>query len=94
VPGQLTKVRRARLDALAKAAVIAVVDSPELVADRATLFLHRAPATLPASMRDLLDHLRTGDTPLHGRKVLIVDDDIRSAFALTSVLEQHDVKVV
>ncbi|HUA46674.1 MAG TPA: response regulator [Solirubrobacteraceae bacterium] len=94
LPRQLSKVQRARLDALAKAAVITVVDSPELVADRATLFLHRAPATLPASMRDLLDHLRTGDTPLQGRKVLVVDDDIRSAFALTSVLEQHDVKVV
>jgi signal transduction histidine kinase/CheY-like chemotaxis protein len=94
VPRELSKVQRARLDALAKAAVVAVVDSPELLADRATLFLHRAQATLPASMRDLLDHLRTGDTSLHGKKVLVIDDDIRSAFALTSVLEQHEVKVV
>jgi signal transduction histidine kinase/CheY-like chemotaxis protein len=94
VPRDLTKVQRARLDALAKGAVIAVVDSPELLADRATLFLHRAPATLPASMRKLLDRLRTGDAPLHGRKVLVIDDDIRSGFALTSLLEQHGMKVV
>ena len=91
---ELSRVQRARLDALAKAAVIAVVDSPELLADRATLFLHREPATLPSSMRSLLDRLRGGDAPLHGRKVLVVDDDIRSAFALTSVLEQQDMKVV
>ena len=94
VPRELTKVQRARLDALAKAAVIAVVDSPELLADRATLFLHREPATLPSSMRDLLDRLRVGDAPLHGKKILVVDDDIRSAFALTSMLEHHEMKVV
>src|SRR5581483_4264016 len=51
VPGELSRVERARLDAVAKAAIIAVVDSPELLADRATLYLHRAPATLPSSMR-------------------------------------------
>jgi signal transduction histidine kinase/CheY-like chemotaxis protein len=91
---ELTKVQRARLDAVAKAAVIAVVDSPEQLADRATLFLHREPATLPTSMRNLLDRLRAGDAPLQGKKVLVIDDDIRSAFALTSVLEQHEMKVV
>jgi CheY-like chemotaxis protein len=87
-------VQRARLEAVAKAAVIAVVDSPELLADRATLFLHREAATLPSSMRNLLDRLRTGHAPLAGKKVLVVDDDVRSAFALTSVLEQQDMKVV
>jgi signal transduction histidine kinase/CheY-like chemotaxis protein len=94
LPRELSRVQRARLDALAKAAVVAVVDSPELLADRSTLFLHREPATLPSSMRSLLDRLRVGDAPLQGRKVLVVDDDIRSAFALTSVLEQQDMKVV
>jgi signal transduction histidine kinase/CheY-like chemotaxis protein len=94
VPGELTKVQRARLDALAKAAVITIVDSPELLADRATLFLHRAQATLPSSMRSLLDRLTVGDAPLHGKKVLVIDDDIRSGFALTSMLELHGMKVV
>jgi signal transduction histidine kinase/CheY-like chemotaxis protein len=91
---ELTKVQRARLEAVAKAAVIAVVDSPELLADRATLFLHREAATLPSSMRNLLDRLRAGHAPLAGKKVLVVDDDVRSAFALTSVLEQQEMKVV
>ena len=94
VPGAMTKVQRARLDALAKAAVITIVDSPELLADRATLFLHRAQATLPSSMRTMLDRLTVGDAPLHGKKVLVVDDDIRSGFALTSMLELHGMKVI
>ena len=62
--------------------------------DRAALFLHRAEATLPSQTRELLGHLRTGDAPLHGRKVLVIDDDIRNVFALTSTLEQRGMKVV
>jgi signal transduction histidine kinase/PleD family two-component response regulator len=94
VDGELSKPERARLDALAKGAVIAVADSPELLVDRAALFLHRVEATLPAQVRKMLDVLRTGDAPLHGKKVLIVDDDIRNVFALASSLEQRGMKVV
>jgi CheY-like chemotaxis protein len=94
VDGELSKAERARLDALSKGAVIAVADSPELLVDRAALFLHRVEATLPAQARRMLDVLRTGDAPLHGKKVLIVDDDIRNVFALASSLEQRGMKVV
>jgi signal transduction histidine kinase/CheY-like chemotaxis protein len=94
VPDELSRLERARLDAVAKAAVIAVVDSPEQLADRATLFLHRAPGTLPKSMRGLLDRASGETALLHGRKVLVIDDDIRSGFALTSMLEQYGMKVV
>jgi signal transduction histidine kinase/CheY-like chemotaxis protein len=94
VEPQLTKGQRARLDALAKTAAIAVVDSPELLADRAALFLHLPEATLPRSVQTLLDDARHGEVTLHGKKVLIIDDDIRSGFALTSMLEQHGMKVV
>jgi HAMP domain-containing protein/signal transduction histidine kinase/DNA-binding response OmpR family regulator len=94
VPGALSKADRARLDAAAKSAVITIADSPERLVDRAALFLHRAEATLPSQTRELLDHLRTGDAPLHGRKVLVIDDDIRNVFALTSTLEQRGMKVV
>ncbi|MBV9195505.1 MAG: response regulator, partial [Solirubrobacterales bacterium] len=90
----LSTAHRARLDALAKAAVVTVVDSPERLVDRAALFLHRAEAALPAPTRDLLEQLRSGDAPLHGRKVLVVDDDIRNVFALASTLEQRAMKVV
>jgi HAMP domain-containing protein/signal transduction histidine kinase/CheY-like chemotaxis protein len=90
----LSNTDRARLDAVAKSGVITIADSPERLADRAALFLHRAEATLPIQTRELLGHLRTGDAPLHGRKVLVIDDDIRNVFALTSTLEQRGMKVV
>jgi CheY-like chemotaxis protein len=92
--GSLSKTERARLDALAKSAVITIADSPERLVDRAAMFLHRAESTLPSQTRELLDHLRTGDAPLQGRKVLVIDDDIRNVFALTSTLEQRGMKVV
>jgi signal transduction histidine kinase/HAMP domain-containing protein/CheY-like chemotaxis protein len=94
VQGSLSKADRARLDALAKSAVITIVDSPERLIERASLFLHRAEATLPIQTREMLGHLRIGDAPLHGRKVLVIDDDIRNVFALTSTLEQRGMKVV
>ncbi|MBV9804191.1 MAG: response regulator, partial [Solirubrobacterales bacterium] len=94
VEGSLSKADRARLEALAKSAVITVADSPERLVDRASLFLHRSEATLPMQTRELLGHLRTGDGLLHGRKVLVIDDDIRNVFALTSTLEQRGMKVV
>ncbi|HUB03464.1 MAG TPA: response regulator, partial [Solirubrobacteraceae bacterium] len=94
VADSLSKADRARLDAAAKSAVITIADSPERLVDRAALFLHRAEATLPSQTRELLGHLRTGDAPLHGRKVLVIDDDIRNVFALTSTLEQRGMKVV
>jgi CheY-like chemotaxis protein len=94
VRGTLPRAERARLDALSKSAVIHVVDSPERLVDRAALFLHRAEAQLPTPTRRMLGRLRTGDAPLQGKKVLVVDDDIRNVFALTSTLEQRGMKVV
>jgi HAMP domain-containing protein/signal transduction histidine kinase/CheY-like chemotaxis protein len=94
VQGKLSRPDRARLDALSKSAVINVVDSPERLVDRAALFLHRAEAQLPTPTRKMLGRLRTGDAPLQGKKVLVVDDDIRNVFALTSTLEQRGMKVV
>jgi CheY-like chemotaxis protein len=94
VKGKLPKAERARLDALSKAAVITVADSPERLVDRAALFLHRVEATLPGPTRKMLGQLRTGDASLQGKKVLVVDDDIRNVFALTSALEQRGMKVV
>jgi HAMP domain-containing protein/signal transduction histidine kinase/CheY-like chemotaxis protein len=94
VDEDLAKAERARLEALSKAAVLLVVDSPERLVDRAAVFLHRAEAAMPSSTRKLLGELRTGDAPLQGKKVLVVDDDIRNVFALTSTLEQRGMKVV
>jgi CheY-like chemotaxis protein len=91
---KLPKPDRARLEALSKSAAMTVVDSPERLVDRATLYLHRVEADLPASARKMLDQLRSGDASLRGKKVLVIDDDIRNVFALTSTLEQRGMKVV
>jgi HAMP domain-containing protein/signal transduction histidine kinase/CheY-like chemotaxis protein len=91
---KLPTADRARLDALSKTAVMAVADSPERLVDRAALFLHRVEAQLPTQTRRMLGALRTGDGPLQGKKVLVIDDDIRNVFALTSTLEQRGMKVV
>ncbi len=93
-PDPLAKADRARLEALAKSAVMTVVDSPERLIDRAALYLHRVEADLPVSARKMLGELRSGDAPLQGKKVLVVDDDIRNVFALTSTLEHRGMKVV
>jgi len=91
---KLPAADRARVDALAKAAVICVADSPERLVDRCALFLHRVEAQLPRETRMMLGDLRTGDAPLEGKKVLVIDDDIRNVFALTSTFEQRGMKVV
>ena len=73
---------------------MAVADSPERLVDRAAVFLHRVEAQLPTPTRRMIGALRTGNAPLQGRKVLVIDDDIRNVFALTSTLEQRGMKVV
>ena len=94
LPSKLPNTDRARIDALSKTAVMAVADSPERLVDRAAVFLHRVEAQLPTPTRRMIGALRTGNAPLQGRKVLVIDDDIRNVFALTSTLEQRGMKVV
>jgi HAMP domain-containing protein/signal transduction histidine kinase/DNA-binding response OmpR family regulator len=94
VLGRLSNADRARIDALSKAAVMEIADSPERLVDRSALFLHRVEAQLPTPTRRMLGALRTGQAALRGKKVLVIDDDIRNVFALTSTLEQRGMKVV
>jgi CheY-like chemotaxis protein len=94
VKEKLSNADRARIDAVCKTAVMAVADSPERLVDRTAVFLHRVEAQLPTPTRRLIGALRTGNASLQGRKVLVVDDDIRNVFALTSTLEQRGMKVV
>ena len=81
-------VAAARL--LSKSAVAREVQSPERLLDLTALVLHRRLEDLPESQRKTILDLHNGDKTLSGRKVLIVDDDIRNIFALTSTLEQHN----
>ena len=70
------------------------VHSPERLLDQAAFFLHRNVAKLPEGRRQLLLDLHQSDKVLAGRKVLIVDDDMRNIFALSTVLEEHDMVIV
>ncbi len=84
---------RARLEELAGAVNAKVVSTPERLVDETALHLHRMEARLPAATRKLLLQLRTADSVFHAKRVLIVDDDIRNVFALTSALEMRGMKV-
>ncbi|HYQ95253.1 MAG TPA: response regulator, partial [Burkholderiales bacterium] len=85
-------------DDLRKLAEVAVLKSArtlEAVLEEATLFLHQTVSDLPTNKRDqLLAAIQLATPDLAGRKVLIVDDDIRNIFALTGALEQHGITVL
>ncbi|TMH88943.1 MAG: response regulator, partial [Betaproteobacteria bacterium] len=78
-----------KLRKLAEVVILRNVSTPEAVLEEATLFLHQATERLPGKTRELLAQRRKSPQELSGKKALIVDDDIRNIFALTSVLEQH-----
>jgi CheY-like chemotaxis protein len=84
----------ARLHMLARSVIVKDVESPERLLDETSLFLHRVVADLPEEKRRMLDRLHRSDEALVGRKVLIVDDDVRNIFALSSVLERRGMTVL
>ncbi len=82
---------------LAHAARISVVkraNTLERVLDETVLLLHRAEGDLTEEQCRILENLRKTDPTLIGKTVLVVDDDVRNIFALTSLLEEHNMKVV
>jgi CheY-like chemotaxis protein len=74
--------------------VLKGVQSPERLLDEATLFLHLPTTQLTPEKQQMLGRVRQSDDALGGKKVLVVDDDVRNIFALTSLLERHDMEVV
>jgi len=70
------------------------VQSPERLLDETALFLHRVIADLPPAKQRMIEALHQSDEPLKGRKVLVVDDDVRNIFALNSLLERHEMQVI
>src|SRR5262249_40356349 len=91
---ELTIEEEARLRTAAKSIVLKDVQSPERLLDETGLFLHRIVANLPESKQRMLDRLHGSSEVLRGRRVLVVDDDARNIFALTSVLENYDMQAV
>lgn len=91
---ELSRREVTRLKRIAKTIVIKDAQSPERLLDETALFLHRSPTSLPELQRRMLEDIHAADGGLAGRKVQIVDDDLRNIFALSSVLERQQMKVL
>jgi CheY-like chemotaxis protein len=85
----LSSQEQAQLARLSEAVVLKGTCSPERLLDETALFLHRVHARLPDAQRHLLDRIRTSDPLLADKRVLLVDDDMRNVFTLTTLLERH-----
>jgi CheY-like chemotaxis protein len=91
---ELSADEEARLHMLARSVVVKGVESPERLLDQTSLFLHRPVVELAPEKQQMLERLHRSDENLVGRQVLIVDDDVRNIFALSSVLERRGMKVL
>ncbi|GAB6041044.1 response regulator [Endothiovibrio diazotrophicus] len=74
--------------------IVKEVQSPERLLDEAVLFLHRVEAGLPAEQQQMIRQVHDKESILRGRKILIVDDDMRNVYALAATLEEKEVEVV
>jgi HAMP domain-containing protein/CheY-like chemotaxis protein/signal transduction histidine kinase len=91
---ELSPVEEAQLRSMAKSIVLKDVQSPERLLDETSLFLHRVIAELPEGKRKMIERLHGSTETLRGRKVLVVDDDARNIFALTTILENQEMEVL
>ncbi|MHC5672252.1 response regulator [Nostoc sp.] len=91
---ELSRQEETQLRGLAETIIIKNVRSPERLLDETALFLHRVQANLPPPKRQMLEQLHQTDPVLANRKILIVDDDLRNIFALTSFLESYQMQVL
>jgi HAMP domain-containing protein/signal transduction histidine kinase/DNA-binding response OmpR family regulator len=91
---ELSPEEDARLHTMARSVVVKGVESPERLLDETALFLHRVVADLPVAKQRMLERLHSSDEDLMRRTVLLVDDDARNIFALSSVLERRGMEVL
>jgi signal transduction histidine kinase/CheY-like chemotaxis protein/CHASE3 domain sensor protein len=90
----LTRDEEAELRKYSRSIIIKGARSPERLLDEVTLFLHKVESQLSHERQTMLKTARSRDKVFEGRKVLLVDDDVRNIFALTSALEQKGAIVV
>ncbi|MFL5481669.1 MAG: HAMP domain-containing protein [Gemmatimonadaceae bacterium] len=86
---ELSQKEETEIRKYAETIILKDVKSPERLLDETALFLHRIEAKLPEQKRKMLEHLHDSDSVVAGKAVLVVDDDVRNIFSLTSVLEDH-----
>ncbi len=90
---ELPQKEQERLQSLALKGIVKEVQTPERLLDETALFLHRVVSKLPEERRQMLEKLYLSADSLAGKKVLLVDDDVRNIFALTVALERHKMAV-
>ncbi|HEY4733006.1 MAG TPA: response regulator, partial [Gemmatimonadaceae bacterium] len=90
---ELSQEEETRIKKYAETIILKDVKSPERLLDETALFLHRVEAKLPEQKRKMLEHLHDADSVVAGKTVLVVDDDVRNIFSLTSMLEDHGMVV-
>jgi HAMP domain-containing protein/CheY-like chemotaxis protein/signal transduction histidine kinase len=91
---ELSPEEDAQLHTMARSVVVKGVESPERLLDETALFLHRVFADMPSDKQRMLERLHSSDENLVAQKVLLVDDDARNIFALSSVLERRGMQVL
>ncbi|WP_417792343.1 response regulator [Stutzerimonas xanthomarina] len=84
----LTREEEAALMKYSRSIIIKGARSPERLLDEVTLFLHKVESDMPPERQKMLKSVRSREKAFEGRKILVVDDDVRNVFALTSALEQ------
>jgi CheY-like chemotaxis protein/HAMP domain-containing protein len=89
----LTRAQETELKRLTESIIVKDVESPERLLDETALFLHRVEEAMPESKRKVLQQLHHKDPVLAGKRVLVIDDDLRNIFAITSALERQDMIV-
>jgi HAMP domain-containing protein/CheY-like chemotaxis protein/signal transduction histidine kinase len=91
---ELSPEEDAQLHTMARSVVVKGVESPERLLDETALFLHRVISDLPDDKQRMIERLHSSDEDLVGKAVLLVDDDARNIFALSSVLERRGMQVL
>ena len=91
---ELSAEEEKQLKTVAKSIVLKDVQSPERLFDETALFLHRVVTDLPEAKQRMLERLHSSNEALRNRRVLVVDDDVRNIFALTTLLENHEIEVI
>ena len=90
---ELSQEDETKIKKYAETIIVKDVKSPERLLDETALFLHRIEAKLPEQKRKMLEHLHDADSVVAGKNILVVDDDVRNIFSLTSMLEDHGMVV-
>ncbi|WP_428938558.1 HAMP domain-containing protein [Fontivita pretiosa] len=92
--GELSRKDELHLKRLTQTSVLKDVRSRERLIDEVALFLHRRLDNMPETVRAHIEKLHQPGTVLAGKKVLVVDDDIRNIFAMTSILEPYGMQII